>query len=775
MRTFIVLALLVAVLGAGLGFLVGKSFALPQIESIQGFKPHGTTAFYDKDGKVFTYYALEKRILLKPEDLPFALKAAVISAEDKDFYKHGGISIPGILRALWRDVQQRRMAQGGSTITQQLSKMVFLTPEKSVRRKIEEALLAFNLEKKLSKDQILALYLNQVNLGHGNYGVGMASEFFFDKPPSQLSIDEAALLAALIRTPERDSPLKNPERALKRRNEVLRRMEANGFVTPSQYKELLERPLDLAVRQKSQTVAQYYSEEIRRYLQKKYGYDRLYKSGLKVYTTLDRPLQQHCEVALRRGLEAIDHLKGYRKGQITNVLKESSGLQAYRHSAWKYYESLEPGVLYWGLVMEVKAEAAKVRIASRTLPLEKEGFAWTGFGDLRNLLHPGDLAQFSVDDQMRLYINQEPLVQGAVVVLENSSGRIRALTGGTDFDRSEFDRAMQALRQPGSAFKPFIYAAALANGYALGDTILDVPVSLYAGPNQPMYSPQNYYREYYGIATLREALEQSYNVSAVKLFLMVGAEKVLSMAKACGIERPIPPFASSALGAMEVTPLELTAAYSTFANLGARVEPYLIERITDGEKTLERNTPKIEQRIPPAVAYLITYAMEGVIDRGTAAAAADIPIPLAGKTGTTTEYTDAWFVGFSPTYTVGVWVGNDLKKSIGPKMTGTHAALPAWMDIVRWMAAHGYEKRADFTRPTGVTFSDIDRVTGYRATPACEKIFPEAFLNGTEPEAYCSDKWHRVKQLPYYQQAPFYAFKPQEPREIALDIPKEEE
>ena len=548
MRTIAIIVILVLALGVALGFLVGKSFSLPQIQALKDFHPPVSTAFYDKDGRVFAYYAIEKRILLKPEDLPFALKAAVVSAEDKDFYKHSGISISGILRALWRDLLERRIAQGGSTITQQLSKMLFLTPEKSLKRKVEEALLAFNLEKTLSKDEILTYYLNQVNLGHGNYGAGMASEFYFGKSPEKLTIDEAALLAALIRTPERDSPLKNPERAIKRRNEVLRRMWTNGYVTKAQYAELVERSLDLAVSRKNQETGQYFSEEIRRYLQKKYGYDKLYKSGLNVYTTLDRALQRQCEVALRHGLEAIDHLKGFRKGQITNILKDHANLQAYEHPSWKYDETLEPGRLYWGLTMSVRGDGAQIRIGGHTLPLEKEGFAWTNFGDLHNLLHAGDLVPVSMDDRMRLYLNQEPQVQGAVVVLENGSGRIRAMVGGTDFERSEFNRAVQALRQPGSSFKPFTYAAAFANGYTLSDTILDMPVSLYAGPNQPMYAPQNYYRQYYGIVPLQEALEQSYNVSAVKLFLMVGAEKVIAMAKACGIDRPIPPYAPTSAG-----------------------------------------------------------------------------------------------------------------------------------------------------------------------------------------------------------------------------------
>jgi len=767
-RILAIFLIIMIALGALTGWWVGRSFSLPQIQTLKTFRPAQATEFLDKDGRVFASYAVEKRLLLKAEEIPFTLKAAVISAEDKDFYKHGGVSIPSILRALWRDLRERRFAQGGSTITQQLSKMLFLSPQKKLKRKIEEALLAFNLEKALSKEEILALYINLVNFGHGNYGAVMAGDFYFGKSPDKLSLDETALLAGLIRTPGRDSPLKSPERALARRNEILRRMHRNGYISAEQFKELSERPLDLALGRRKADVGHYFGEEVRRYLQKRYGDEKLYRAGLRVSTTLDQDLQKVAETSLRLGLEAIDRLKGYRKGTVVSVLEEQPDLERYAHPTWRFVSAFEPGVLYWGLVTGIEGDTAWVRIAEERFLLKRGGWAWTQFQDIGNLLRVGDLARFSIDEKGALYLNQEPAVQGAVVVLENGTGKVRALVGGTDFERSEFDRAVQALRQPGSAFKPFVFAAALEHGYTLGDTVLDAPVSLYAGPNQPMYSPRNYYGQYYGIVTLREALEQSHNVSAVKLFLMVGPEKVLDMAARAGLTRPIPPFASSALGAAEVTPMELTAAYATFANLGICVEPYFIERVQEGEKVMEKNGPTVRQGLSPAVAYLTLHAMEGVIDRGTAAAAADIPLPLAGKTGTTSEYTDAWFVGFSPSYTVGVWIGNDQKKPIGRGMTGGRAALPTWMRILRWMADRGYEQRTAFTVPPGVSTALIDRTTGFRAIPECADTLDEAYLSGTEPESYCSDKWHAIGRLPYYQQAPFYSFKQGEPQEIAL-------
>ncbi len=765
MRKFLLFLIIFLVLGILSGYFIGKSFSLPQVEKLKEYKPPQTTIFYDKDGKPFSFYGIEKRVIIKPEDIPFALKVAVLSAEDKDFYRHSGISLKALLRAFFEDVKKRKFAQGGSTITQQFSKMLFLTREKTFSRKIKEALLSFSLEKKYSKDEILSFYLNQVYLGNGNYGVGMASDFYFSKEPKDLSLDEAALLAGLIRTPEIDSPTKNPVRAVQRRNEILRRIYKNGFISKSKYEELINRPLNLRLKSKIYGAGEYFSEEVRRYIYNKYGYEKLYREGLSVYTTVDLNLQEIAEIALFNDLEKIEKEKGFRKEQIKNIKKDYPKLEEYEHPTWRFLNTIPLKKPIWGIVLEVNSETAKIKIKDKIYELKKEGYEWTNVNNLKNLIKEGDLVRVKFDENMLLHLTVEPKIQGAIVIIENSTGKIRAMVGGTDFEKSEFNRATQALRQAGSAFKPFTYATAFEKGQTPADLIYDAPVSIYAGPNQPLYSPKNYYEEYYGIVTLREALEQSYNVSAVKLFETYKND-VIEMAKRCGIKRQIPPYASSGLGTTEITPLELTSAYTTFANLGARIEPYFIEEIRQGNLPLEKNEPKITQVLNPQVAFLITYVLEGVIDRGTAAEANKIPLPLAGKTGTTVEYTDAWFIGFSPTYTIGVWVGNDQKIKIGSKMTGARAALPAFIEIANYIEEKGLENKKEFTVPRGINFVEIDRQTGKKVTSECKEIIEEAFIEGTEPESFCSENWHKIKILPYYMQKEFYIPRENEPMDL---------
>ena len=769
MRKFIIFSFLFFLLGIIAGYFFARGLSLPQIEQLKEYKPHQTTIFYDKSKKPVAFYGIEKRVLIKASEIPFLLKIAILSAEDKDFYKHSGISLKAIMRAFMTDIKNLRIKQGGSTITQQLSKMLFLTPKRTFERKIKEILLSFSLEKKYSKDEILAFYLNQIYLGNGNYGVGMASDFYFGKEPKDLSLDEAALLAGLIRTPEIDSPLKNPKIAISRRNEILRRIYKNGFISKSKYEELIQRPLNLRLKSKNYGIGEYFCEEVRKYIYNKYGYEKLYKEGLSVYTTMDFQLQEIAEIALFEALENIEKQKGFKKNEIENLKKEFLDLEKYEDLSWRFIDKLPKRRPLWGVVLNVNSDNAIVKIKDKKFELSKIGYEWTGYKDLKKLLNEGDLVRVKLDENMVLHLTVEPKVQGAIVIIENPTGKIRALVGGTDFEKSEFNRATQALRQPGSAFKPFIYATAFEKGLTPADLIYDAPVSIFAGPNQPIYSPKNYYDKYYGIVTLREALEQSYNVCAVKLFETFKND-VIKIAKKCGIKRQIPPFASSALGTTEVTPLELTASYVTFANLGARVEPYFIEEIREDNLPIEKNEPKITQEISPQVSFLVNYVLEGVIKRGTAAQANKIPLPLAGKTGTTVEYTDAWFIGFSPSYTIGVWVGNDQKVSIGKNMVGARASLPAFIEIANYIAENGLEPAKEFTVPRGINFVTIDRATGQKATSECNDTIEEAFIEGTEPESFCSEKWHKIKSIPYYMQKEFYTAREDE----SIDFIKEE-
>lgn len=762
MKGFIILLIIAFFAGIFSGYFIAKSFNLPQIDQLKQFKPPLTTIIYDKEKRPICYYGIEKRVLIKPEEIPFSLKAAILSAEDKDFYKHSGVSIKAILRALVHDIKEGKFVQGGSTITQQLSKMLFLTREKTISRKIKELILSFNLEKKYSKDEILAFYLNQVYFGNGNYGIGMAADFYFSKEPSELSLDEAALLAGLIRTPELDSPTKNPKRAIERRNEILRRMYKNGYISKKKYEELKQRGLNLRLRSKVLGTGEYFLEEVRRYLYNKYGYQKLYRDGLQVYTTMDTELQEIAEIALFNGLEKIEKQKKFKRENIENIKESFPEIEKYEHPTWRFLNTIPINKPFWGVVIKVEENKAIIKFKDKKFELLEEGYKWTGVEDLRNILKEGDLVKIKLNEKGLLNLTLEPKVQGAVIIIENPTGKIRAIVGGTDFEKSEFNRATQAYRQAGSAFKPFIYAAAFEKGQTPADLIYDAPVSIYAGPNQPIYSPKNYYEKYYGIVTLREALEQSYNVSAVKIFEAF-KEDVISMARRCGIKSKIPPYASSGLGTAELTPLELASAFTTFANLGARITPYFIEEIKEGNVPIEKNEPKIEQVLSPQLAFLVTYVLEGVIDRGTAYEAKDIPLPIAGKTGTTVEYTDAWFIGYTPNYTIGVWVGNDLKVPIGHKMPGARAALPIFIEIANYISEKGLEKNKEFTVPKGINFVLIDRTTGKKATSECKETIEEAFIEGTEPESFCSEKWHKIKALPYYMQKEFYIARVGEP------------
>ncbi|HPR65323.1 MAG TPA: PBP1A family penicillin-binding protein [Thermoanaerobaculia bacterium] len=760
-RKILILLALPILLGALAGVLTGRVFEVPKVEGVTRLAPPRTTQLYARDGKIFARYAIEERIPLRPDEIPFMVRACVLAAEDSEFYTHGGIHIKSIVRAILSDIRSGSYSQGGSTITQQLARELYLTKKKTIKRKIEEAILTFDLEKRLTKDEILAMYCNMVYLGSGSYGIAAASKRYFNKSPDQLLIHQAALLAGLPQGPSRYNPFQYPDRAIGRRNWVIQRLQRIGYLTAEQAKQIQARPLDLRPENPAELTGKYFAEEIRRHLERTYGPEALYQQGLQVQTTLDMNLQRVAEAALKRQLHVIDEKKGYRAEGIVNVSKENPDLQTYRHSSWRGLSHLVPDRLYDGLVVRRDDRTATVRIASFSFTLEPSGYDWIG-KPLNRLLQVGDIARFYLNEDKTLRLSQVPLTQGAVVVLDNASGQVLAMVGGYDFSLSEWNRATQAMRQPGSAFKPFVYATALEQGWSWADTIFDSPIYLISETGNPDYSPTNYYKRYYGIVTLRDALERSLNVCAVKLFLLVGPENVIRTAKACGITSSIPPYASSALGAADITPMELTAAYTVFPNLGTHVEPYLITSITRNGALLEQHAPETTASLHPTIAYLTSSCLEGVIQRGTGVAARSIPLPLAGKTGTTNAYTDAWFVGYSPSYTVGVWVGNETKIPLGKRMPGAEAALPVWKSVMEYIAREGLEPVESFSVPPGLAFARIDRTTGLLASSSCPSVIQEAFLPGTQPTEICSDEWHRIIQLPYYLQFQFYEPKPGE-------------
>ncbi|HEX8409834.1 MAG TPA: PBP1A family penicillin-binding protein [Thermoanaerobaculia bacterium] len=775
-RSRLLLLLAAAVLGIPAGFLFAHAVRRPAVQRLADYQPAIITRIYDRNGVAFAEYSIQKRILVPKRDMAPMLVNAIIATEDSEFYKHGGVDPKAIARALIKDIIERRRAQGASTLTQQLAKMVFLTPEKTIRRKVNEAFLAVQIEKDFTKDQIFELYANQVYLGHGAYGVESASRLFFGKHAKEVTLPEAAVLAALIRAPMYYSPLTHADRALMRRNYVLRRMLAEKFITPEQYQQAVNAPITLGTyKEASPTTGAYFSEEIRQYIEnhKQFGVENLYRSGLKVYSTLDLKIQHIAETSLQRGLRRFDKRRGFRR-PTRNLVAEGLDPETYRDPSW----SNEPYAidrLYPAIVLDVRKDSMTVRVHRDKLELPAAAWAWTKKKTMNGVLKRGDVvhvlqAEDAKTKERAWKLDQMPVVQGAVVVIDVKTGEIRALAGGYDFQQSKFNRAVQSRRQTGSAFKPFVYGAAFETGLTPGDTLFDAPVAIPVG-NQ-IYAPKNYYGRYAGIVTIQRALELSINVPAVKTYMMAGGDRVIDFARRCGITADLPKYPSLSLGAAGVSPLEMTAAYNVFANNGVYIKPRYIRKIADQtERTLEEKLPELSEATSQPVAFEIAYMMKGTIDRGTAYAAHTLADPLAGKTGTTNGYTDAWFIGFSPEYTVGVWTGyDDPSKSLGGGATGADVPLPIWIDIFKQFEEQKLRvAKEDFEAPPGVVVVPMDLHTGRRGTGPCGRVVKQAFVAGQEPDKDCSGASVHVSKLPYYLQRQFYTPKEAEPTQAAND------
>lgn len=771
--------LIALLLGAAGGVAVAAAIHMPRVDSLADFTPSLVTHLLDADGKVFRTFARERRVLLKEGEIPDIVEKAVLASEDSNFFQHGGVDALGIARAFLADLRHGKFVQGASTITMQLARSVFLSREKTWRRKIEETLLAVELEKTYSKQQILTLYLNLLNLGHGNYGIEAASRYYFGKPARELNLVEAATLAGIIPAPSRYSPYKAPELVRRQRDRVLRRMWEEGFITAAQYNQALQQPLNVASQQAEEHFAPYFAEDVRKYLETKYGATALYEGGLQVKTTLDPAIQRSTEQAVRQGLVRLDHRRGWR-GPITTF--EGDDLRDLEKRELPTWGRRPPAPGRWvqGIVLAADGSSAQVRIGQETYTLDRRGIAWTGRRSPDSLLKRGAVAWFRLEvpeappgnkaskdgkaepagepaGELILMLEQEPRMEAAAVVIESKTGAIRGMVGGWDFQRNKFNRITQARRQVGSAFKPFVFGAALEAGWTPSDTLLDAPASFRGGDGRLSYRPENYYKKHYGIVTLRRALEQSINVPAVKLFDLVGASRVLDFARRCGIESKLPPYPSVALGSADLTPLELASAFATVANQGTYIQPYLIERIasSDGQQ-LEQHFPGARTAIDGSVAYVLTHMMEGVIDRGTAFEAARLPLDIAGKTGTTDDFSDAWFVGSTPRYTILTWVGYDARRSLGSGMSGAVAALPMWIGIAEDGLDTGWlQKDEKFDVPGGVVVKDVEHTTGLLASTG-GKAVKEAFVAGTEPNREYSNRWSTITSLPWYQQKAFY-------------------
>jgi penicillin-binding protein 1A len=765
-----------AALGVPAGFLFAHAVRMPAVKRLADYQPAIITRVYDRNGVPFAEYSIQKRIVIPKRDMSPALVNAVVATEDAEFYKHGGVDPKAILRAALKDIIERRRAQGASTLTQQLAKMVFLTPDKTFRRKINEAFLAVQIEKDFTKDQIFELYANQVYLGHGAYGVEAASRLYFGKHAKELTVPEAAVIAALIRSPMYYSPINHPDRAKMRRDYVLGRMLKEKYLTPEQYQQAVNAPVELGTfKEAAPRVGAYFSEEIRQYIEnhRDFGVENLYRGGLKVYSTLDLDIQQITEGALQRGLRRFDKRRGFRR-PARNLVSEGLDPETYRDPSW----SNEPPAidrLYPAVVLTVAKDLVIVRVHRERIGLPPAAWAWTRKKTMEGVLKRGDVVHVLLREdektkERKWTLDQMPLVQGAVVVVDVKSGEIRALSGGYDFQASKFNRAVQSRRQTGSSFKPFVYGAAFEKGLTPADTLFDAPVAIPVGDQ--IYAPKNYYGKYAGIVTIQRAIELSINVPAVKTFMMAGADSVVDFARRCGITSDLPKYPSLSLGAAGVSPLEMTAAYNVFANNGVYVKPRYIRKISDQtDRVLEELPSQLSEATSQQVAFELAYMMKGVIDRGTAYAAHTLADPLAGKTGTTNGYTDAWFIGFSPEYTVGVWTGyDDPSKSLGGGATGADVALPIWIDIFKKLEERKLRVgKPEFDLPPGVVIVPMDLYTGRRGTGPCTRVVNQAFVAGQEPDKDCSGASVEVSRLPYYLQRPFYTPKEAEPTQAADD------
>jgi penicillin-binding protein 1A len=766
--------LFVVGVAAAAGLLWHFSRDLPDYSQLQDYEPPVMTRVHASDGSLLAEYAKERRLYIPIQAVPKLVINAFLAAEDKNFYEHGGIDFTGVARAALNYVQSYgsgRRPQGASTITQQVAKNFLLNNELSMTRKVKEALLALKIERTYSKDKILELYLNEIYLGLGAYGIASASLTYFDKSVNELTIADAAYLAALPKAPTNYHPFRQRERAIERRNWVIDQMASDGFIKVADAEKAKRQPL--AVTQKAAGAhifsAEYFTEEVRREIYERYGEKKLYEGGLSVRTSLDTKMQVLARKVLTEGLVRYDEAHGWR-GAVTKI--DIAGDWGVRLADVKALDDIEPWRL--AVVLEAGDQSARIGLQPKRelggsvskerpvgiIPIDGVKWARTGgkpVSKVSQVLSPGDVVYVEpakLDGQFKL--DQIPEVSGAMVIEDPWTGRVLAMVGGFSYDQSQFNRATQALRQPGSSFKPFVYAAALDNGYTPSTLILDAPIEIDQGPGLGVWKPENYEQDFYGPSTLRFGIEHSRNVMTVRLAQDVGMPLIAEYAKRFGVYDDLPPYLSFALGAGETTLLRMTTAYGMFDNGGRRIKPTLIDRIQDryghtvyrhderecigcdAQKWENQPEPSLIDRsqrvLDPMTAYQITSIMEGVVQRGTAAGAGfqkEVGKPVAGKTGTTNDFKDAWFIGFTPDIVAGVYIGYDKPRSLGRGSTGGQIAAPIVKNFMKVALAD--KPAMPFRVPPGIKLVRVDLKTGTRAGPETQRAILEAFKPGTAP------------------------------------------
>lgn len=734
------------------GVFVYLSKDLPKIASLKDYHPSIITTVHSDDNRKIAEFYKERRVVVPLEKIPHQLQQAFISAEDARFYKHRGIDLFSILRAFFKNLEAGTIVQGGSTITQQVTKSFLLTPERSYERKIKEAILAYRIDKAFSKEDILYLYLNQIYLGHGAYGVQAASENYFGKSVEEMNLAECAMMAGLPQAPSRYSPFHYPEKAKQRQIYVLNRMVAEGFITDLEASEAMNLALDIQPRRNWYLEkVPVYTEDIRRYVEKKYGPKALYTEGLKIYAAVNIEAQKMARQEIQKGLKALDQRQGYR-GPLKKLAPEEVETFSQEIDEALLLKPLEPGAETKAAVIGVDNKKGKVtvRMGSQRGVIDIDDMRWARKPNPEQayfqakvqrpgqVLSVGDAIQVVVkekdpkEDLWHLALDQTPEVQAAMVCIEAGTGLVKVMVGGRDFQHSQFNRAMQSRRQPGSAFKPVIYSAALDQGYTPASVIIDSPIVFRDEEHDFTWKPKNYGKRFYGPTLLREALAKSRNVVTIKILQDIGIEPVIQYARKLGIEAELSRDLSIALGSSGVSLYEIVQAYSVFANQGYLVQPAFITKIEDRfGNVLEEMNPIREKVIEKSTAYIMTSLLEGVVKYGTGQRVRVLQRPVAGKTGTTNNLYDAWFVGYTPRYITGVWVGFDQERSLGRGETGSRAASPIWLGFMQKLLEK--EPVRVFQVPEGVVFAKIDAETGLLPIPESKKTIFECFKEGTVP------------------------------------------
>ena len=717
---------------------------LPDYKFLKNYKAPVSSKVYSGEGELVNDFSSEKRIFVPYSSIPDKIINAFLSAEDKNFFSHPGVDAKGVLRATKNNISNllsSKRLEGASTITQQLAKNFLLSNEVSINRKIKEAILAFRIERALSKERILELYLNEIYLGSGSYGIAAASLRYFDKPITDLNYVEASLLAALPKAPSRYNPFKNKDLAKFRRNLVLKNLFENNFISEAQYNSFIKEPIKLKKRKKIYLEdARYYVEDIRKDIIKKFGFERVYKNGLNIKTPLNLKIQSASTNALRQGLINYDRRKGWRGALLKKKYKNnwSENLEKFR---------LENSI-DWKLAIVINTDNEKIEIETSdksTGFIKEKDVNWVKKSNFP--LNKGNIIYVKKYKNNLFELKQLPEINGSIVVMDPYTGRVLAMSGGFSFLQSEFNRASQALRQPGSAFKPFIYALALENNYQPSSLVLDAPLVLKQGDDLKLWKPENYGKKFYGLSTMRTGLEKSRNLMTVRIAQDLGLKKIINFSKKLGIYENPSELLSISLGSAETTLLRLTSAYSSFINGGKLVRPILIDRVQDGEgqtilnnenrkcdqceqiSYLSNKYPKIkddfEQIFSPQTAYQITSMLEGAVQRGTGKGLKDLNLDIAGKTGTTNENTDTWFIGFTSKLIIGVYVGFDNPKSLGKKETGARTAMPIFKEFVQKFVKK--EDARPFKVAENITLMVIDPKTGKKASFNSKKTIIEVF------------------------------------------------